>query len=1414
MSMTRKELRELDCSNLSIDWKNWKRDFLVYMIANDKNELEETKKISTFLWLVGTKGANIYNTLYPNDGSEESLLGTVLTTRHVEAREEVEAHEVIEVASQRTLNEVLKKFDQHCLPQKNVTMESYKFNNLTQKERQTFGEFLTELRTQLERCEFNCVCGASYEDRMLRDRIITGVFDKKLQLKLLDGRNETLTRIIDLCKTFESAHVNKEILDSKKQIVAAVAIANNEPELTVNAVNKRFCFNCGGEWNPEHKSKCPAKEFTCRCGKKGHFFRMCRGKNKKSENKLETKSTGNANGQISTVNWNNMGKVKLKSNTLEFTLSNNRTYRLNSVGKKLKQWTKAYQVESLVIKFKLDTGADVNCIPLSIIKKLKMEISNENNDFYVFDYSNNKVNIFGIVKLKLMDLQTNVEKISYFFVVEDTFEPILGLEACISFGLIKRVDVGSITLTDSVEQFINKYSDIFNGLGKYPGKITIHLKEDAKPVVHYKKRFPNSIVKRLKPKLDEMVKEGIISPVSHPTDWVNNLQIVEKLNGDLRICLDPKPLNACIKREHFLIPTMDNFASELCNKKIFTVIDCSNGFWQIELDDKSAELTTFMTPFGRYKFNRLAFGLNCAPEIFQRIMVLVFGDIPGVLVYFDDIAIVATDESEHDKILQTVIERARLYNIKFNSKKIQYRKSQVKFMGHIIFDGKIKPDEKYKNAILEMKKPKDKQGVMRFLGMLKYLAKFIPNLSKITAELRELTKKDVPFEWNKKHDSEVNNLLKLITSEPILKAYDPGKPVIIQTDASKDGLGSVLIQEGHPIAFASRTLSKPEQKWAQIEKELLAIVFACERFHYLIYGREITVESDHKPLETLNKRDIDDVTPRLQRMFMSLLKYPKLKIIFKPGKNMLVADCLSRAQLEEVSELPELSGVIHEITKSVCLSVENYNYYKKLIQADEKYKQICEFIENGWPGYHHLNDLSKQFHKLKSELHFENGLLFLNHRLVIPTELQRKIAKWLHEPHLGIEKTLARARMLYYWPGMNSQIKEMIVSCKVCDKFKRNNQKEELVQEQNPEYPFQTVSMDIFEYAGHDFIAIMDAYSNYLASARLNNKTSQHIISVISRIFNIIGFPARIRCDNSPFNSAGFEKFANDSNIIFTYSSPHYPQSNGLAEKGVAIAKNILKRCYEANEVDKFQYRILEYNTTPVANMKLTPSELFFGRLVKTKIPVSEQLLIRNRVSEQIVQQKINNKKEKQKYYYDRGAKSLPSLQVDDLVIFKKNGKEWHYGTIVGIVNDRSYIIKDSFENHFRRNRRLIAKTKNNDFNANELFFEENVKSGIFENLPEIQIVKPVTENVMRNNNNLNKNNETLTENVSVNEPELPAGSIIEQNDSLSEYETASSNVSEASGESDNEINIEPVNKDHYVTRSGRIVKPPQRLDW
>ena len=266
------------------------------------------------------------------------------------------------------------------------------------------------------------------------------------------------------------------------------------------------------------------------------------------------------------------------------------------------------------------------------------------------------------------------------------------------------------------------------------------------PTLLYRKRIPLALHDRIKEELKRMESANIITYVDYPTDWVSNMQVVKKANGTLRICLDPKALNQCIKREHYLIPTQQDLFGRLSGKRIFTVLDLSSGFWQMELDQQSSELTTFMTPFGRFRWNRVPFGLNNAPEMFQRKMVQIFGDIMGVEIYFDDMAIAGENEDEHDIILLQVMKRAKENNVKFNMDKLQFRTNRIKFMGNIISNGEVHQLEKNIRAITEIKKPENVQDVARFLRLCKYLAKFIPNLSKRTANLRELTHNNVQWE--------------------------------------------------------------------------------------------------------------------------------------------------------------------------------------------------------------------------------------------------------------------------------------------------------------------------------------------------------------------------------------------------------------------------------------------------------------------------------------------------------------------------------------------------------------------------------------------------------------------------------------------------------------------------------------------
>jgi len=234
--------------------------------------------------------------------------------------------------------------------------------------------------------------------------------------------------------------------------------------------------------------------------------------------------------------------------------------------------------------------------------------------------------------------------------------------------------------------------------------------------------------------------------------------------------------------------------------------------------------------------------------------------------------------------------------------------------------GGLKPDPEKVRAITEYPKPENKQDLQRFLGMVNYLGQFIANLSGRTAPLRLILKKDIEWHWCKEQDDAYQDVKQALITAPTLKFFDVQSAVVIQADASKAGLGACLMQEGHPVAYASRALPEAEQNYAQIEKELLAIVFACEKFNQYVYGKAVVVESDHKPLEMISKKNLSKASPRLQRMLLRLFKY-SVDIVYKPGPQMHISDALSRASIQDDSIdkglVVDIEVMVHNISSKL-----------------------------------------------------------------------------------------------------------------------------------------------------------------------------------------------------------------------------------------------------------------------------------------------------------------------------------------------------------------------------------------------------------------------------------------------------------------------------------------------------------------
>jgi hypothetical protein len=267
-------------------------------------------------------------------------------------------------------------------------------------------------------------------------------------------------------------------------------------------------------------------------------------------------------------------------------------------------------------------------------------------------------------------------------------------------------------------------------------------------------------------------------------------------------------------------------------------LDIKDGFWHVKLGPKSQDLCSFLTPFGTYSFKRLLFGVCLAPEIFKKFKNLNFGDLKGVTIDIDVILITGNSKKERDDNLRAVIERAKRLNVKFNLKKFQYCQKEVKFLGFLFSGAGMKIDEDRLEAIRQLKSPRNQKGLQFFFGVVNYLRTFVPNL----ARLEDLLKNIIIFQWTDAHSKIIEDIKQKIVGTPQLRVYDETVPITIQTDSSQDGLGCCLMQEGRPIFFASRAFSDTAQRYAQIEKEFLAITYACKKFHLFIYGRTITVK--------------------------------------------------------------------------------------------------------------------------------------------------------------------------------------------------------------------------------------------------------------------------------------------------------------------------------------------------------------------------------------------------------------------------------------------------------------------------------------------------------------------------------------------------------------------------------------------
>ena len=499
------------------------------------------------------------------------------------------------------------------------------------------------------------------------------------------------------------------------------------------------------------------------------------------------------------------------------------------------------------------------------------------------------------------------------------------------------------------------------------------------------------------------------------------------------------------------------------------------------------------------------------------------------------------------------------------------------------------------------------------------------------------------------------------------------------------------MQNGQPVAYASRALTPAETRYAQIEKELLAIVFACDRFDSYVYGRHlVNVETDHKPLEPIFVKPLASAPQRLQRMLMRLQKY-SLQDKYKKGTEMWLADTLSRTYLPVVNA-SDFTLELEEVDHCARLPVTKERWQQlRHASADDPVQQTLRgIILQGWPEIRaEVPECARPYFDVRYELTVQDELIFKGQQLVVPTVLRKELVEKTHSSHIGIEACIRRARDSLYWPRMATEIREYIAKCDVCLAHSRGQAKEPMVQHEFVARPWAKVAADLCDLDGRTLLVICDYYSNYIEVARLSSVTSRTVIKELKAVFARFGVPDTLVTDNGPqFSSAEFSVFAKSWMFEHQTSSPTYPQSNGKAENVVQTIKRLFTKC-KASGGSEFQ-ALLDWRNTPTAGIGTSPAQRLMGR--KALLPVAGSLL-KPRHSTEEETRKLIGTKERQRHYYDKNTKALPPISVGESVRMRLPGqKTWSTGSCTGLAGPRSYEVQIG-DGTYRRNRRQVIST-------------------------------------------------------------------------------------------------------------------------
>ena len=1200
-----------------------------------------------------------------------------------------------ELPKDKTYEELTDLISRHKNPTPPWQAERLKFLNRDRRPNETVSEYVAALRHLAGTCKFT----SDEFDNQIRDRLMHGIRDSKMQIEMINvGTTVTLKTAMDAAMRIElSRRSVREMSEIGRSSSSASAGPTSAPS-DVNFVKKKYspgskpCWRCTGRHDP---SQCRYKNETCfSCSGRGHVKAVCPNKSEQKPSGPNTQNTHfkqHKQNKSSKKHFSKMGKSHYvgedsRSGVEERSCEENAVCDQSDEGTDCDESYSLYMISELgkapimvdvtvngeLLKMEVDTGATYSVIGQDRIPDSLRGQTLKPSSIVLQTYGAEQLKVVGGLSCTVQYGEQVVSDLSLLVVPGD--RPALLGRNWMSQIQFDWLSIGAaLNVSGESGQAVRwkgLHVPLFEAtLGKLPGfKARVRMKPTARPKFCKAASVPYAVRDELGKELDRLVSDGVLEKVDF-AEWASRIVVVRKQDRSLRVCADFKPtVNPQLEVNQYPLPTPEDLFSKLAGGVMFTVLDLSHAYQQIELEEDSRQYVVVNTHKGLYRYTRLPYGIASAPAIFQNVMESLLSDIPGVGIYLDDLLITGKSAEEHDRNVEQVLDKLEKSNMRLKFHKCSFSQDEVRYLGHRINSAGIKPLPDKVRAIAMAPDPTDVSELRSFLGLVQYYQKFLPNLSSMLEPLHELLRQSVPWHWGQNQREAVKAIKAYLQSEPLLVHYDVTKPIVVSCDASPYGIGAVLSHvdsDGleHPVAFASRKLASAERNYSQLDKEGLALVFAVKKFHKYLSGREFVLVTDHRPLLGLlgeNRPIPQQASPRLQRWAITLAGYD-YKLQYRKGSENGNADCLSRLPLSQAPKDVPLVGDIRQVVEHVdaCVSV---NQIKTWTRRDAVLSRVCEFVMTGFPVEIPTTSPLRPYWLRRYELSVEDGVLLWGNRVVMPSPGQSAVLSELHETHPGVSRMKALARSYVYWPNLDRDIEQVAKGCQTCQVHRKDPAGVPLHPWEWPSRPWYRVHADFLgPFLGKDFLLLIDAHSKWMEVHIMGSTSTEATIEKMEMSFASTGLPVHLVTDNGPqFVSERFASFCAANGIKHITSAPYHPSTNGLAERGVQVFKRVMKKMEGGSLQSRVSRFLARYRVTPQATTGSSPAVLM-GRKVRCVLDNIKPDLA-GRVLE---------KQGAQKFHHDKHAIGR-SFEPNDTVFYRDYSTQTKDRYSSGVVKRRT----------------------------------------------------------------------------------------------------------------------------------------------